>query len=292
MDPARLELYRSLAPLEILRVQGAEILAAAHPGLAPAGTLSQPGGDPAGFDAVIAAGEAWLRARGCTRVLGPMELCTWFTYRAVLGPMDFPAFPLEIDASPSPWRAAGYGQVAHYNSILVPHGPLYERFGGTQARLEAQGYRFRPLDMSGFEADLEIAWGLSCAAFAEAYAYVELPWPVFFALYSGYRAYLDPRLSCLAFEPDGTSAGYYFNFAGPSFEGARTAIYKTVAVHPRARGQRVAAALLERAHRESEALGMTGGMVHALMWYQAGSQFLGAGGERVIREYALFGKDL
>ncbi len=292
MDPARLPLYRSLAPLEILEIDGASILAAAHPGLAPAGTLSQPWGEPRGFSAAIEAGEAWLRDRGLTRALGPMELCTWFTYRVRLGPDRFPGFPLEVDADPAPWRAAGYRIVADYNSILVPHDSLLARFGGTQERLEAAGYSFRPLDLERFDQDLELGWRLSCAAFAEAYAYVELPWPAFRALYHGYRAYLDPRLSCLAFDPDGEPVGYYFNFPGPVFEGQPTAIYKTVAVHPRARGQRVAAALLERAHRQSVALGMTGGMVHALMWYDAGSQFLGAHGERVIREYALMGKEL
>lgn len=292
MDPARLALFRSLAPLEVLEADGAGILAAAHPGLAPAGSLSQPWGDPTGAQAVIAAGEEWLRSRGCTRALGPMEICTWFTYRARLGPDDFPAFPLEVAASSAPWHAAGYTQVAHYNSILVPHASLLERFGGTQARLEAAGYRFRALDLDRFDEDLALGWELSCAAFAQAYAYVPLPWPAFLELYTGYRAYLDSRLCCLAFDPAGQPVGYYFNFPGPTFEGQPTAIYKTVAVHPRARGQRLAAALLERAHRQSQALGMSGGMVHALMWFQAGSQFLGAHGERVIREYALLAKDL
>jgi GNAT superfamily N-acetyltransferase len=290
MDPARLALYRGLAPLEILRVAGAEILAAAHPGLAPAGTLSQPSGDPGGFQAAIAAGEAWLRERGCIRALGPMEVCTWFPYRVSLGPWGVPAFPLEPTFEPGPWREAGYAPVAHYNSVLVPHDTLLERFGGAQARLEAQGFRFRPLDPDHFERDLELGWGLSTAAFAGAYAYVDLPWPAFLALYSGYRSYLDPRLCCLAFGPDGQPAGFYFNFPGPPVEGHPTAIYKTVAVHPRARGERLASALLERAHRQSQAVGLTGGMIHALMWRDAGSQFLGARGERIVREYELLAK--
>jgi GNAT superfamily N-acetyltransferase len=292
MDPARLPLYRSLAPLEILRADGAEILAAAHPGLAPAGTLSQPWGDPAGFAAVIEAGERWLRNRGLTRVLAPMEVCTWFPYRVRLGPELFPGFPLEVQAYPEPWQRPGYRAVAHYNSILVPHDGLLERFGGTQARLEAAGFRFRDLDPERFEEDLALGWELSRAAFAEAYAYVDLPWPAFLALYRGYRAYLQPALSCLAFEPGGAPVGFYFNFPGPPFEGQPTVVYKTVAVHPRARGQRVAAALMERAHRRARALGMSGGMVHALMWQQAGSQRLGASGERLVREYALYGKEL
>ncbi len=37
---------------------------------------------------------------------------------------------------------------------------------------------------------------------------------------------------------------------------------------------------------------MGGGMVHALMWCEAGSQALGARGERVIREYALLAREL
>jgi GNAT superfamily N-acetyltransferase len=292
MDPARLPLYRSLAPLELLAVDGAEILAAAHPGLAPAGSLSQPWGDPAGFAAVMAAGEDWLRARGLGRVLGPMEVCTWFPYRARLGPEDCPSFPLEVHSSPEPWQATGYRVVAHYNSILVPHDSLLERFGGAQERLEAAGFSFRDLDPERFEEDLALGWELSRAAFAEAYAYVDLPWTAFLALYRGYRAYLVPELSCLAFDPDGRPVGYYFNFPGPTFDGQPTGVYKTVAVHPRARGQGVAAALMERAHLSARALGMGGGLIHALMWNQAGSQHLGAPGERLVRDYALYGKEL
>jgi hypothetical protein len=33
-------------------------------------------------------------------------------------------------------------------------------------------------------------------------------------------------------------------------------------------------------------------MVHALMWCKAGSQFLGAPGERVVREYRLLARPL
>ena len=292
MDPARLALYRTLAPLEIIERRGASLLAAAHPVLAPAGSLSHPSGDPAGFAAVIAAGEAWLRERGCTRALGPMEVCTWFAYRANSGPHDFPPFALEPSFVSGPWQVAGFSEVAHYNSVLVPHAPLLERFGGTCGRLEAQGFRFRAMDMDHFDRDLALGWELSCAAFEEAYAFVPLPWPAFRATYTGYRALLDPRMICLAFDPSGRPVGYYLNLPGPMFEGAQTAIYKTVAVHPAARGKRLAAALLERAHRQSRALGMGGGMVHALMWNEAGSQFLGADGSQVVREYTLLAKEL
>ncbi len=64
MDPARFALYRQLADAALIDASGASVLAAAHPGLAPAGTISAPRGDPAGADAAIAADPAPWLARG------------------------------------------------------------------------------------------------------------------------------------------------------------------------------------------------------------------------------------
>ena len=56
--------------------------------------------------------------RGCTAALGPMEVCTWFPYRANLGPAGRPPFVMEPAADPAPWLALGYRPAGEYASSL------------------------------------------------------------------------------------------------------------------------------------------------------------------------------
>ncbi len=292
MDPARIALYRSLAPLAPLRARGAELLAAAHPGLVPDGTLSAPQGDPAGFDAVIEAGEAWLRQRGCARALAPMEVCTWFPYRACLGPWQRAPFPLEPMTRPEPWLERGYQAVAHYDSQLVPHQPQLSRLESAAARVAAAGLRVRPMDPGDFEAELRRAWEVSLAAFEGAYAYVPLPWEAFRALYLPYRAMLDPRLVFFAEDGAGRVAGFAMTYPEAGEGGERAVVYKTLAVHPRAQRCGLGRHLLACVHRAAMAQGLGGGLIHALMWQGSASQRMAVKTGRVIREYALLGRGL
>lgn len=291
MDPALLRLLSSIALVEVIQADDAFVLASVHPGLAPEGGLSAPWGDPDGAGAAIAAGEAWLRAQGCTSAIGPVEVCTWFTYRANLGPHDFPVFPKEPRADPEPWRVAGYTALERYSSVLVPHAPQFARFRGAEARAAQRGFSFRPLDPARFEDDLRAAWSLSMGVFRAFFRYVDLPWEVFRVLYEPIRR-LDPRLVCLVEHDTGAVVGFTLNLPGPSTAVGPVAVYKTLAVHPSLHGVGLGSALQERAHRIAQDLGFNGGMIHALMGEGATSQFLHTPGSARIRDYAVFGRSL
>ena len=54
----------------------------------------------------IRASEAWLRSMGCTHARGPMRGTTFLPYRAILGPMERPAFLGEPTTSAEAFIAA------------------------------------------------------------------------------------------------------------------------------------------------------------------------------------------
>lgn len=295
LSPERLALYRSLATVEVVAAGDAGILAAIHPDLAPAGSLSAPWGDPGDHGAAVAAGEAWLRARGCRRVLGPMEVCTWFPYRANLGPHDLPPFPTEPAAAPEPWLAAGYAVVARYTSQFVPHGPQLRDLEGAGVRVPL-GFRLRTLDPARVEAALHDAWRISLQAFAGAFAFVPVTFEVFRALHLPSAARLDPAFALLLDDPEGEPAAFCLTFpGGPPGDGPfpqGTVIYKTLAVRPDCQGLGLGRVLLHRVHRAALERGYLGGLVHALMWTRSTSQRMAPGAGRVIREYVLYRKRL
>ena len=292
MDRQRLALYRRLAPVEWISQGGAALMAAAHPGLAPAGSLSAPVGDPGGFSAVIVAGEAWLRGRGCTRVLAPMEQCTWFPYRARLGPFDYPELPLEPRADPQPWQQAGYAELARYDSTRVQHELQLARFAAAEARVAEAGIRLRPLRLRQWERELRRAWEICQTAFARAYAFVPLPWEAFLALYAPLKPLMEPRLVVMAEDSEGQVAGFLMSLPGPDAPGGATALAKTLAVHPRAQGMGLAQALLAHSHHRALELGLPGGLIHALIHRDNASQHLGSAAAQLLREYALYGREL
>ena len=140
--------------------------------------------------------------------------------------------------------------------------------------------------------ELRIFWKLSHAVFAEAYGFVPLPWPAFRTIYEPYHRLMDPRQVCIAEGPGGEPVGFFLTYPGPEAKDGRAAIYKTLAVHPDARGRGLAQALVVRAHRVAAELGMSGGMIHALMWAEALSSFMAASGGQVVRRYTLLARSL
>ena len=113
-DPRKLALYGQLAQVQGIVSGGGRVLASINPAHKPTGAL----GDLTGGRETLEAGEAWLREQGCQAVQGPLEVATWFPYRANLGPWDERPFVGEPLASPGVWLASGYREVARYASAL------------------------------------------------------------------------------------------------------------------------------------------------------------------------------
>lgn len=281
ISPERVELYRRLAEVAVVEAaDGTAVLASVQPGRPEAGALAPMDGDATVEG--IRAGEDWLRARGCRRVVGPMEVSTWFPYRARLGPEDAPTFFGEPVAGPEAWRRAGYGEVARYRSERL----ACETAIAAARRAPPPGIAVRTLGPDAGGA-LDRIHALSHACFSSAYLFTALPRWAFEALYRPLIPRLDPAMVLFA-ERGGETLG--FMLAMPDLGGpAGRFVIKTVAVREDARRLGITTLLMGQVYRAAVARGCTHG-ISALMWTDSASTRVCPA--EVLREYALYGRVL
>jgi GNAT superfamily N-acetyltransferase len=237
-----------------------------------------------------------LRRAGCTRAAGPMDGATWRPYRFVIsGRGDEPPFFMEPHAPPAyarHFRQAGFAPWVRYRSAAVPLSARDEPGGA-----DASDGRLRALRTDHFDDELDHLYRLATASFAENVLYTPMPEAVFKTQYRALQRRIDPDLVRLAEGADGRLVG--FCFALPNFPQhetdapANTAVLKTLAVHPSARGQGLGAHLVADVHRVARAKGYRR-VIHALMREgNASNRISDAYPEaRTLRRYALFAQPL
>lgn len=279
-DLQRLALYRQLGRVQGLATSSGRVLASVNPAHAPIGAL----GDLSGGVDAIREGEAWLREQGCVAAQGPLQLATWFPYRANLGPHEEPPFFGEPSASPQPWLDAGYREVARYASALAPN----EQAIAYGASKRPEGVQLRP--MVDFAQTLPVIHAIATASFEAAYAYSPLPLPAMQALYAPLQPHIVPELVLLAYAGD-QPVGFIFGMPDLALPGSGRFLVKTLAVLPAWRRGGLGAWLVGELHRAGQSLGFTHG-VHALMWAGSKSRNISSHGGRIFREYALFMRDI
>ena len=96
----------------------------------------------------------------------------------------------------------------------------------------------------------------------------------------------------IARSPQGDIAGYCFAIPDRLNPTRKEFIVKTLAVDPRWRELGLGSWMVGNVHSRAHTQGLTGGGIHALMWTGSHSQKISAHAGTVIRQYALFGKDL
>ena len=239
-----------------------------------------------------------LASHDCALAVGPIDGTTWRSYRLVSEPGDRPPFFLEPQ-NPPEWpghfRSAGFDALAHYTSALVEDiAPESPKITAAAARLEAAGYRFRSLDLSAVDRELQGLFHVSLAAFAGNFLYSPIGEAEFQAQYAQILPRVDPRLVLLA-ELEGHIAGYVF--ALPDLlEAARTGrtdtvIVKTLAVHPAHAGGGIGGVLTDRVQQAAKGLGLTR-VIHALMHESNVSQRISHRYGQAFRRYTLFSRRL
>ena len=265
------------------------VMAAVHPGDPSIGTLSIPVGDPS----ILRQGEDWLRAQGCQRVWGPMEGCTWFSYRANLGPVETPLFFKEVEASPEPWVSSGYSQVAEYFSSQVDSRQVLERTSDRIQKAESLGWQIRSFDSDSLEEELRQCHRISHSAFQEALGYAPIPEKLFVGLYAPLLGQVPVELLLVASDESGRIGGYCLCFPDISAPESRRFVVKSLAIDPSAQRASLGTALLAAAHQRALAMGLDGGAIYALMHSDTHSIAISekAGGV-VFRRYGLFEKRL
>ena len=251
---------------------------------------------------LLTAALARLREAGCGSALGPLDGSTWRRYRVVTdpAPSGTAAPPFALEPFPPPrvgeaLRAAGFAPVARYVSTRVDRLPdRADAWSATRRRLGAAGLTVRPFDADRADGELARLVPLALEAFADNPFYTPLPEADVRALYAPLLAENDPRLMLVA-ERGGELVGFHLGV--PDFaqaargEAVDTVICKTLAVAADARGHGLGGALTLGLEEAARQLGLTRS-IHALMHEGNDSVKIGRHGARLLRRYALLGREL
>lgn len=239
-----------------------------------------------------------LQREGHTHVVGPMDGNTWRRYRFIVERGAEPAFALEPDNPdewPGHWTSAGFEPLTTYlSAVNEDPGGEDSRTDLSVERLRDAGVTIRAYDPQTGDTDLQRIYELSLEAFRDNFLYTPIGRDEFVGQYKAVLPYVQPELVLLA-ERGAELIGYMFTM--PDILRARrgapmdTAILKTLAVSPDARGAGLGGALLGLAQRRAHQLGYRR-VIHALFHEANISGRISGRYARVMRRYALFSRSL
>lgn len=257
--------------------------------------------DEAAARVAVQSAFTWLEQQGCELVVGPLDGNTWHRYRFVTESSSHPPFfmePANPPEWPEFWQSAGFAPLATYHSSLneelKSHDPLLDK---AEARVREAGLSVRPIDLADFDRELRAIFDLSLSAFAENFLYAPIGWNEFKSMYDPMKGLIDPQLALLCDDPmrPGALAGYIMAFPDvlerQRVGTCRTVILKSMAVHASWRSFRLGTLLIAQAQANARALGMSRS-IFALMHDANPSARISEQYARVIRRYALFGREL
>ncbi len=254
---------------------------------------------------LLDAASAWLEAQGCKDLYGPIDWCTWFSYRFML-PQDparthgrlcwwEPVNPPEFVAH---WESAGFEVAEHYSSKPSEHGAgssvavTAELMKPAYDNAIAEGFVFRAFKLG--EELLEEApdlYAVNMEGFSGNFLFEPIPFEVYRATLTGLVGKIDLGMSYWVLAPDGKPAGYIY-----SFQDADYYVGKSLVVLPEYRSKALMPATGHLTLSECAKRGIAT-VISALM--RQGNR-----SERLMRsadahaesnwrhEYVLFGKEL
>lgn len=167
--------------------------------------------DPEVFGALFAEAEAWLKARGRTVALGPVNLSTNEEVGLLVEGADTPPmFMMSHDAPHTAARieGAGYAKAkdiyAYVCSLANDLPPAIQR---RVRKAPAEGVTLRMLDMKRFDAEVRTLTGILNDAWSGNWGFTPTTEAETKALASTLKLVLDPRLTWFA-DIDGEPAGF------------------------------------------------------------------------------------
>jgi hypothetical protein len=163
--------------------------------------------------------EAWARARGAARLVGPIDFSTYGRnrLRVAIEPADaiartFPGEPYNPAHYPAILEALGFSVLRRYVSHRVPSARLpglARALEHHEAELVAAGFRFEALSPRRWLANLDELHAATDAIFGDNYAYTSLAVAAFRdACGERFVRRACPRSSTLVFAADGAIAAF------------------------------------------------------------------------------------
>jgi GNAT superfamily N-acetyltransferase len=254
--------------------------------------------NPAAGVKLLEAAERELKVHGCTLAVGPMDGSTWRGYRFVTDRGEAPPFLLEPD-NPPEWPALfqqrGFQPLAEYFSSATTTFAFEDpKAARAEHRLVSLGVSLRPLALDDFEGELQRVYQLVVLSFAGGFLYQPLAFEEFHEQFLPLKGWLSHGLSLIAMH-EGQHVGLVLVLPdllqNRSARQAKTAIIKTLAIHPDRQYAGLGSWLAAAAHRAAGELGYQR-VIHALM--HSGNRSLNISGRygQPFRRYTLFSKVL
>ena len=244
--------------------------------------------------------EEIFKEEGITKVVAPMNRNTWKQYRTLKSSTGEPNFLME-NVSPKEFNEifeeAGFVETGTYTSTKGEISKYYneEVLDEIEQMIAREGITIRHLNKDTGVEDLREIYNVSVQSFARNPFYTPISEKDYMEQYTNYLDKVDEELILIA-EKEGKEVGFLFaipNLIEMQTKGKiNTLILKTIAVLPEYEDlglgnvmtRRIARLALDKGYKD---------WIFAFMYKENTSQKLAErNGTSVIREYALYGKDL
>lgn len=192
-----------------------------------------------------------------TKILGPINFNTWFSYRLAAKHSDSLLFPFEPINPPfylDIFEQAGFKKYQSYTTqgISSLHYKM-EKFKTDFERATHNGYYLKALDLQNqLEDQIAQIYEISMNGFKDNYLFEPITKDLFTKLYVPIFKKFNFEYSCMAFNRQHKPVGFFF-----AFDYAPYLVLKSIAVLPECRGQGVSNAMMHLAFKTAAEKGLT-----------------------------------
>lgn len=154
--------------------------------------------------------------QGYNHLVGPVNYCTWMTYRWTISNFDFKLFPDCDNPSyyPELVEKLGYRQLYTYRSALIDNNnPLYALGSSVLKQKEKEGFTFKLYENEEMYNMAREVYDISVDAFPGSFLYSEIPFEAFREGYLSWTYGLESAMY-IAYDGD-TPIGYVYGYKNP-----------------------------------------------------------------------------
>ena len=236
----------------------------------------------------------WLRARGMQRVRGPMNFCTWYSYRVESESADYPRFPGEdvLDQRYARFLETFMQPLGTYASQLIEDPESARKVAqqlGVDRAGKLAGITVEELTRERTLAELKPFYDLASEIFPQDFSYGPIGFDEMQQLYVPVIQRLPDYYALIARNSSGRPIGLAYGYMHP-FAPVKTSILKTVGVLPEYRrglSRGVSWYLTYTFHYNLHERGYVQ-FIHSTMKEDNTSRAMSSRFARKIREYKLY----
>lgn len=243
------------------------------------------------FDGII----EYYKTLDINYIIGPLNGSTWKSYR-LTELSDNP--PFFLDNYHKPWYSQqfkdyGFDVIAQYSSTKIEVGKrnIKKRVTKFKDHFEQKGIKIRAISQAFFEDDLKKIYDICIESFKNNFLYTDISYRKFYQMYNDLKFFMDPELSLIAEDEDGTPCGFIFTMDNMFDQDKKSLVIKSVGTlqSPKYRG--IGTFLVEKIHSDTVKKHYDY-VIHALMYEDNVSSNVLSNYSELYHRYSLYGKDI